>query len=112
MFGQAIRNRHWVARDRKALTIHRYTRIVPTAVLRLTPMKLIQVLLWKVPPPRPDEIEISKNCLKTARTLIAVCEKARAYDYVRLRRATRNGEHSWAVLLRRADRNESPISSG
>jgi hypothetical protein len=80
MFGDAIRNRHWVARDRKALRIHRYTRIVPTALLRPTPMKLIQVLLWMGPPPRPYEIEISKNCLKTARTLIPVCEKGRADD--------------------------------
>jgi SAM-dependent methyltransferase len=78
MFGETVRNPHWLARDRKAILLHRHTKTIPTALLRLVPMRLIRLLLWNVPSPRLDEIEISESCLKTARTLIAVCEKQRA----------------------------------
>jgi len=75
MFGETTTNPYWLARDRKAIALHRYARIIPSVLIRLIPMKVIQALLWNVPPVRLDEIEISEGCLDGARTFIAVCEK-------------------------------------
>ena len=75
MFGETTTNPHWLARDRKAITLHRYARIIPSVLIRLVPMKVIQALLWNVPPVGLDEIEISEDCLDRARTFIAVCTK-------------------------------------
>jgi len=75
VFGETTTNPCWLARDRKAVALHKYARIIPSVLIRLIPMKIIQALLWNVPPVEQDEIEISENCLERARTFIAVCQK-------------------------------------
>ena len=75
MFGETTTNLHWRARDRRAIILHRYARLIPSELIRLVPAKVIEVLFWKVPPVSLEEIQISEIGLEEARTLIAVCEK-------------------------------------
>jgi len=75
MFGQRISSTQYAQWDKRILKLQRYGRILPSALIRLVPMRFIFATVGGAPQPKMDEISISTSDVATSRTLIGVCTK-------------------------------------
>jgi 2-polyprenyl-3-methyl-5-hydroxy-6-metoxy-1,4-benzoquinol methylase len=80
ILGEYVRNPKWIARDVRAARLQKIARILPSSVIRAVPMGLIfRVVGFSVPKASLDEVVISADALRLARTFIAVCRRSKRH---------------------------------
>lgn len=79
ILGEYVRNPKWIARDMRAARLQRIAKFLPSSVIRAVPMELtLRAVGFSVPKANLDEVTISVDALRFARTFIAVCRKSKA----------------------------------
>ncbi len=73
--GERVSNAAWENRLRRVQRLHKYLSFVPTSVLRLAPIPLLNVVIRPPPIISPEDVRISQDDIETAENFIGIARK-------------------------------------